>query len=218
MLLIHLTTSLPRRTKPKHLIPIIRIQSSQAYLLKQRKRRSSKKYRCMPLFFLTFYTYLSVYLSSSLPSFLFLSLFFSIGVRCRRRVQKLERILAYSCVKVDYRLRHCERQNGRGTCFQVTICPAWMVTAPRENPRADAVLPRPGQAVIVTMSITVSRDIGAAPRPASQICLTICRPHRTARTVVSWTLLRAYPELRTTITFTTMYQPSTWTKAIPHLA
>lgn len=36
MLLIHLTTSLPRRTKPKHLIPIIRIQSSQAYLLKQK--------------------------------------------------------------------------------------------------------------------------------------------------------------------------------------
>lgn len=114
--------------------------------------------------------------------------------------------------------QHYKRQNGRGTCFQVTICPAWMVTAPRENPRVDAAQPRPGQAVIVIMSITVYHGTAEVPRPASQICQTTCRPHRTARTAASWTSLRACLERRTTTTLTTTCRRSTWTRATPHLA
>lgn len=37
-----------------------------------------------------------------------------------------------------------EKHNGYRRCFQVTICPAWMVTARRGNPCTDAVLPRSG--------------------------------------------------------------------------
>lgn len=82
---------------------------------------------------------------------------------------------------------HNEKHNGYRGCFQVTICPAWMVTARRGNPCTDAALPRPGQAVILAMSITVPRGVVAVPRfpAASSVNLTINLPRRTDRNLTS---------------------------------
>ena len=74
-------------------------------------------------------------------------------------------------------------QDGHRGCFQVTICPAWMVTARRRNPCTNAALPRTGQAVILAMSVTVPRGVVAPPRfpAASSVCLTNSLPRRTDR-------------------------------------